>query len=60
MTCCDRHVVTQFLMTDYCKEAAYGYEIKVGNVKKNIPNLGNKTNSIVPYKNLQLCLSLGM
>ena len=36
------------------------YEIKVGDVKKLIPNLGNKTKYIVHYKNLQLHLSLGI
>ena len=28
------------------------YEIKVGDVKKLIPNLGNKTNYVVHYRNL--------
>ena len=36
------------------------YEIKVGDVKKIIPNLGNKTNYVVHYRYLQLHLSLGM
>ena len=36
------------------------YEIKVGDVKKLISNLGNKTNYVVHYRNLQLYLSLGM
>ena len=36
------------------------YNIKVGDVKKLIPNLGNKTKYVLHYKNLQLCLSLGM
>ena len=36
------------------------YEIKVGDVKKLIPNLGNKTSYLVHYRNLQLYLSLGM
>ena len=36
------------------------YEIKVGDVKKLIPYLGNKTNYVVHYRNLQLYLSLGM
>ena len=36
------------------------YEIKVGDVKKLLPNLGNKTNYVVHYRNLQLYLSLGM
>ena len=34
--------------------------IKVGDIKKLIPNLGNKTKHVLYYKNLQLCLSLGM
>ena len=34
--------------------------MKVGNAKKLIPNLGNKTNYVVHYRNLQLYLSLGM
>ena len=36
------------------------YDIKVGDVKKLIPNLDNKTNYAVHYRNLQLYLSLGM
>ena len=36
------------------------YEIKVGDVKKVIPNLGSKINYVVHYRNLQLYLSLGM
>ena len=36
------------------------YEIKVRYVKKLIPNLGNKNNYVVHYRNLQLYLSLGM
>ena len=35
-------------------------DIKVGNVKKLIPNLGNKTKYVLYYRNLQLYLSLGM
>ena len=47
-------------MSKYCKKIADKYEIKVGDVKKLISNLGNKTNYVVHYKNLQLYLSLGM
>ena len=36
------------------------YEIKIGNVEKLIPNLSNKTNYVLHYRNLQLYLSLGM
>ena len=33
---------------------------KIGDVKKLIPNLSNKTNYVVYYRNLRLYLSLGM
>ena len=36
------------------------YEIKIYGAKKLIPNLGEKTNYVVHYRNLQLYLSLGM
>ena len=48
------------ILSDYCKRFADEYEIKVGYVKKSIPNLGDKTNYVVHYKNLQLHFSLGM
>ena len=35
-------------------------EIKIDDVKNLIQNLGNKTNYVVHYRNLQLYLSLGM
>ena len=47
-------------MSKYCKEIADKYEIRVGDVKKLIPNLGNKTKYVLHYKILQLYLSLGM
>ena len=36
------------------KKIADTYDIKIGDVKKLFPNLGNKTNYVVHYKNLQL------
>ena len=48
------------MLSDYCKKNADEYEIKVGDVKKLIRNLGNKTNYVLYYQNLQLYLSLGM
>ena len=36
------------------------FEIKVGDVKKLVPNLGNKNNYVLHYKNLQLYFSLGL
>ena len=56
----EKLVVTNDMLSKYCKEIADKYDIKVGDVKKLIPNLGNKTKYVVHYKNLQLYLSLGM
>ena len=47
-------------MLDYHKKFSDKYEIKVGDVMKLIPNLGDKTNYVLHYKNLQFYLSLGM
>ena len=52
-------------MSDYCKKVADEYEIKVGDVKKSISNLGNKTNDVLHYRNLhykssKFVISLGM
>ena len=35
------------MLSKYCKKIANNYEIKVRDVKKLIPNLGNKTNYLV-------------
>ena len=48
------------MLSNYCKKTADKYEIKVGDVKKLIPNLGNKINNVLHYKSLQLYLFLGM
>ena len=48
------------MVSNYCKKIADKYGIKVVDVKKIISDLGNKTNYVVHYRNLQLCLSLGM
>ena len=56
----EKLAVSSDMLSKYCKKIADKYEIKVGDVKKLIPNLGNKTNYVVYYRNLQLYLSLGM
>ena len=56
----EKLAVSSDMLSKYCKKIADKYEIKVGDVKKIIPNLGNKTNYVVHYKNIQLYLSLGM
>ena len=48
------------MLSSYCKSIADKCDIKVGDVKKLIPNLGNKTKYVVHYRNLQLYLSLRM
>ena len=48
------------MLSNYRKKIADKYKIKVGDVKKLVPNLGNKTKCIVHYRNSQLHLSLGM
>ena len=48
------------MLSKYCQEIADKYEIKVADVKKLIRNLGNKTEYVFHYRNLQLYLSLGM
>ena len=48
------------ILSNYCENITNKYGIKVGDVKKLIPNLGNKTNYVIHYRNLQLHLPLGM
>ena len=48
------------MLSKYCKEIADKYDIKVGDVKKLIPNLGNKAKYVVHFKNIQLYLLLGI
>ena len=55
----EKFAVSSDILSKY-KKIADNYEIKVGDVKKLISNLGNKTNYVVHYRNLQLYLSLGM
>ena len=45
------------MLSDYSKKITNEYEIEVGDVKKLIPNLGNKTNYVLHYRNFQLYLS---
>ena len=51
--------VSSDMLSNYCKKIADKYEIKVGDIKKIIPNIGNKTNYVVHNRNLHLYLSLG-
>ena len=56
----EKLAVSSDMLSKYCKKIADKYVIKIGDVKKLIPNLSNKTNYVVHYRNLQLYLSLGI
>ena len=56
----EKLAVSSDMLLGYCKKIADKYQIKVGDVKKLIPNLGNKTKYVLHYRNLQLYLFLGM
>ena len=56
----EKFAVSSDMLSKYCKEIADEYDIKVGDVKKLIPNLRNKTKYGLHYRILQLYLSLGM
>ena len=51
-------VVSNNMLSVYCKKIADEYAIKVSNVKKLIPNLGNKTKYVIHYKKLYLYLGM--
>ena len=57
---CPEKIGISFMLSKYCKDIADQYGIKVVGVKKLIPNLGNKVQYVVYYKNLKYYLSLGM
>ena len=43
----EKVVVSSDILSKYCKKIADKYEIKIGDVKKLIPNLGHNTNYVV-------------
>ena len=43
-----------------CLEIANAHNITTGKVKKLVPNLMNKNNYVIHYRNLQQCLELRM
>ena len=56
----EKLTVNNDILSNYCKSIADKYDIKVADIKKLIPNLGNKTKYVLHCRNLQLYLSLGM
>ena len=56
----EKRAVSSDILSKYYFKNVDKYEIIVDDVKKLILNLGNKTNYVVHYRNLQLYLPLGM
>ena len=52
--------ISNDMLSKYFSNTAKKYGIKVGDVKKQVPNLGNKNEYAVHYRNLQLYLSLAI
>ena len=55
----EKFEIIQNMLPNYCFNVANEYGIKIGGLNKLVPNLGNKSNYVVYYRNLQLYFSLG-
>ena len=58
--CPEKLKVTYNMLSGGCKEIADWYDIKVGGVKILIPNLSDKVEYVVHYRNLKYYMSLGV
>ena len=58
--CPEKIEISSDMLSKYCSDIANKYGIKVGGVKKLIPNLRGKVKYVVHYRNLQYYLSLRM
>ena len=58
--CPEKVEVNYDMLSKYRKDITDWYDIKVGGVKKLIPNLVDKVKYVVHYKNLKYYLSFGM
>ena len=45
--------ITNDMLSNYCKNIANKYEVKIGDVNKLIPNLGNEREYVSHYKNFE-------
>ena len=58
--CPEKIEINSDMLSKYCSDIADKYGIKVGGVKKLVPNLRDKVKYVIHYRNLQYYLSLGM
>ena len=47
-------------MSKYCLKIPSVHNITTGTLNKLVPNLANKNNYVIHYRNLQQCLELGI
>ena len=58
---CSEHISINYdMLSNCCRGIVDKYNIKIGNVKKLIPNLYDKIKYPIHYRNLQYCLKLGI
>ena len=60
LLCPEKVEVKYEILSKYCKDIVDRYNIKVGGVRKLIPNLNNRIRHVVHYRNLIYYLPLGM
>ena len=58
--CPEKLKVTDDMLSPYCQQLKEDLGLKEPSIGKLIPNLHNKTRYILYFKNLKLCLDLGM
>ena len=58
--CPEKVKVSNDMLSGYCKKIAEKYKISIGLVSKLIPILKDKKEYVLHYRNLQLCLDLGL
>ena len=58
--CPEKIEISSDMLSKFCSDIADKHGIKVGGVKKLVPNLRDKVKYVVHYRNLQYYLSLGI